>query len=189
MGANLKRRNYFIKKTFQLKFIGVLLTLIISGSLILGWVIYRMANQALAQTFYRSHLQIKSTWEILFPAVTVATGLAIFITGTITIAMVLIFSHRIAGPLFRVEKNMEEVAKGDLTVKTKLRDSDELEMLARTLNLLTERLNKQMKEIKTGIRKLSECLQEPNCLKDDSKSKEIKDNLGHLNKIISRFKL
>lgn len=189
MEAKVKRRNYFIKKTFQLKFIGVFLTLIISGSLILGWVIYMMTNQALAETFYKSHLQIKSTWEILFPSVAVATGLAVFITGIITIVMVLIFSHKIAGPLFRFEKNMEEVAKGDLTVKTKLRDKDQLEMLAKTLNLLTEGLNKQMKEIKTGIGKLSECLKTANYFEDASKIQEIKDNVEHLNKIISQFKL
>ena len=69
MEAKMKRNDYFIKKTFQLKFIGVFLAMIISGSLILGWVIYRMTNQALARTFYQSHIQIKSTWEIIFSSV------------------------------------------------------------------------------------------------------------------------
>ncbi|MDD5773483.1 MAG: hypothetical protein PHX78_08490 [bacterium] len=189
MEAKLKRSNYFIKKTFQLKFIGVFLALIILGSMILGWVIYRITNQSLARAFYQSHLQIKSTWEILFPSVAVATLLAIFISGTISVVMVLIFSHKIAGPLFRFEKNLEEVAKGDLTVKTKLRDTDQLEMLADKLNILTKELNLRIKEIKTETEKLSECLQKTNYLDGSAKSKEIKDSLDHLDKIISQFKL
>lgn len=189
MEAKVKRDNYFIKKTFQLQFVSVFLALIIAGSLILGWVIYRMTNQALARTFYQSHLQIKSTWEIIFPTVAVTTLLAIVITGTVSTVIVLIFSHKIAGPLYRFEKNLEEVAKGNFTVKTKLRETDQLEILAVKLNLVTEELNIRIKEIKTGIEELSECLQQTKCLEGSQKSKEIKDNLEHLNKIISQFKL
>ncbi|MEW6086858.1 MAG: methyl-accepting chemotaxis protein [bacterium] len=188
MEAKTKRSNYFIKKAFQLKFISIFLALIIIGSLFLGWTVYRMTNQALARTFYQSHIQIRSTWEIIFPAVAVATLLAIFISGAVSTIIVLVFSHKIAGPLYRFEKTLEEIAKGDFTIKTKFRETDELELLADKLNLFTSELNTRLNNIKAGFDKLSECLQKLNYLDDSPKNKEIKNSVENLNKIINQFK-
>ncbi|MFH1289053.1 MAG: methyl-accepting chemotaxis protein [bacterium] len=181
----MKRKDYFIKKAFQLKFVSIFLALIVSGSVILGWVVYEMANQTLSRSFYESHIQIKSTWEIIFPAVVAATLLSIFTTGAICVIVVLVFSHRIAGPLYRFEKNLEEIARGNFTINTRLRKTDEFELLADKLNLLTQELNRRIKDIKTGFEKLSECLHP----EDSSKNKEIKDNMERLNKLFSQFRL
>lgn len=62
------------------------------------------------------------------------------ITGAIAVISVL-FSHRIAGPLYRIEKNLEAIGSGDLTVNTRFRGMDQLTMLADGLNEMVRSLN------------------------------------------------
>jgi len=52
-----------------------------------------------------------------------------------------LYSHRIAGPLFRVERNMELIGGGDLTVNTRFRKTDQLFVLADELNSMVRSLN------------------------------------------------
>lgn len=62
------------------------------------------------------------------------------VTGAIAVISVL-FSHRIAGPLYRIERNLESIAAGDLTVNTRFRGLDQLTVLADDLNEMVRSLN------------------------------------------------
>lgn len=73
-----------------------------------------------------------------------ASSYSILILGLITAAIAVIsvlFSHRIAGPLFRLEKSLEAIASGDLTVSTRFRGMDQLSVLADDLNAMVRSLN------------------------------------------------
>ena len=57
-------------------------------------------------------------------------------------------SHRIAGPLYRIEKSAEEIGSGNLALKIRLRSTDEITKMADRLNEMTEKLRKSLLEIK-----------------------------------------
>ena len=73
-----------------------------------------------------------------------ASFYSILILGLVTAAIAVIsvlFSHKIAGPMFRMEKNLEAIASGDLTVATRFRGQDQLTSLADELNAMVRSLN------------------------------------------------
>ena len=52
----------------------------------------------------------------------------------------LITSHRIAGPIYRIRKSLEEVAKGNMNVRIHLRKHDKLVEVADAFNAMMESL-------------------------------------------------
>jgi methyl-accepting chemotaxis protein len=59
--------------------------------------------------------------------------LIVFVSG-------IFITHRIAGPLFRINRELDKMIKGDLDVNFKLRKRDELKPLSNKLQLLAEKM-------------------------------------------------
>jgi len=109
-----RRHNYFIKKEFQRNFIIKFCTLVVIGAALSGGIIYTLSKSTVTTTFENSRLMIKSTADFILPSVLLASAVVIAVIGLATIAITLFTSHRIAGPLYRLEKDVEEVAAGNL---------------------------------------------------------------------------
>jgi methyl-accepting chemotaxis protein len=149
--ADDRRKNYYIKKNFQRGFILKFCLLVILGSIISGSVVYVMSKATVTTAFENSRLVIKSTADFILPAVMLSSALAVGLIGLLTIMVTLFTSHQIAGPLYRVEKDLEAVAAGDLKKKVNLRRKDELKSFASNLNGTIEKLRSDMEEIKRGV--------------------------------------
>lgn len=73
-----------------------------------------------------------------------ASSYSMLVLAAVTIAVAAIsvfYSHKIAGPIFRLERNMEQIGSGDLTVATRFRGGDQLSLLADDLNSMVRSLN------------------------------------------------
>ena len=172
-----RRKNYYINKKFQRSFIIKFCLLIVLGSIMSGSIIYVMSRTTLTTFFKDSDLVIKSTADYILPAVLLSSALTIALIGIATIAMTLFTSHRIAGPLYRVEKDLEEVASGDLAKRINLRKNDELKMLAQNLNNIIQRLGSDIGKIKTTI----------SILESAPDSKRAKESLKEIKNILSKY--
>lgn len=62
-------------------------------------------------------------------------------------ALALVASHRIGGPLFHCQRVLGIVTEGDLRVKVRLRDGDHLHGLADVINDMIESLNNRVAEV------------------------------------------
>jgi nitrogen fixation/metabolism regulation signal transduction histidine kinase len=71
---------------------------------------------------------------------------AIFIAG-------IIISHRIAGPMYRLEKSAEAMRNGDLSVNFHIRKTDEMHDIASTLEDVVEALRKDVGAMKELAKK------------------------------------
>ncbi len=143
-----RRKNYFIKKEFQRKFILRFCGLVVLGSIISGIVLHLLSRGTVTTAFVNSRLSIVSTADYILPALVGSSLVAIFLIGIATAIVVMYHSHRIAGPLFKVERSAREIGAGDLTVKVKLRSTDEMAKLADCFNEMTENINIHFSEIK-----------------------------------------
>lgn len=86
-----------------------------------------------------------------------ASSYSILILGLVTAAIAVIsvlFSHRIAGPLFRLEKSLDAIASGDLTVATRFRGMDQLSILADELNTMVRSLNHTSRSVMDSAEEL-----------------------------------
>lgn len=86
-----------------------------------------------------------------------ASFYSIFILAAATLAIAAVsifFSHKIAGPIYRIEKNLERVASGDLTVETRFRGKDELTAVADEINAMVRGIGSSIRSMKGGFEEL-----------------------------------
>ena len=139
-----RRRNKMIKPRFQLKIAVTAVVFLVFYSLLLGAaVFYPLAADYSSTTNATDKAHLASSalliHEHLWPAV-LCTSVLVFLAT-------ILFSHRIAGPMYRFEKTVETLTEGNFSIRIKLRKRDEFHELADGLNGLAQFLeNRQVDE-------------------------------------------
>ncbi len=72
--------------------------------------------------------------------VTLAVAAVLLVHIVAVVWLGLLASHRIAGPIFQLKKRMEEVTKGNMSVRVHLRDHDALVEVADAFNTMIDSL-------------------------------------------------
>ena len=171
-----------VDKKFQTKFIIKFASLIIVATAVSGALVYLMARSTVTTSFENSRLAIKSTADFILPSVLLSSAIVIASLGITTIIIALITSHRIVGPLYRLEKDLKEVSAGNLQTRFSLRKSDEMKSLAEGLNLMVEGLKNDAVSIKKISSEIETALSANNI--ESAKSK-----LNDLKRIMEKFKV
>ncbi len=151
-----KRRQYFIKKEFQVKFVLKFCLLIVFGTIISTGLLFLFSQDTLTSSFQQSRLVIKSTGLAILPSVLYTNLITLGLIAIATIIVTLLVSHKMAGPLFRFEKELRNIGKGDLTTKVVLRKDDTMESMAGCLNNMTSGLHDKVLDIQTEVKHILE---------------------------------
>ncbi len=129
-----KRRNYFINKEFQGRYIFNYFLLAAIGSILFIAVFSFFSSNTLSIVYDNYHLQIGLTPGILFKKILSTQWLFIVLGGGMVVVVTLILTHRVAGPFYRFEKTLDEMMAGDISKKIILRKKDEGKDLAQKMN-------------------------------------------------------
>ena len=141
------RRQYYIKKDFQARFIiRFILVLVIGGILSVGLTLLTTRG-TLTTSYVDARLVIQDTPLAILPSVVLTTLITIVVVGIIVGIVTLLVSHKIAGPMFRFEKDIERIAAGDLKSHIRLRKGDQFQELVKTLNTMIDSLNCKVSEV------------------------------------------
>jgi methyl-accepting chemotaxis protein len=179
-----KRRQYFIKKDFQFKFILKFCLIVLIGTILSTGLLFLFSQGTLTSSFQQSRLVIKNTSLAILPALIYTNLITLGLITLATIVVTLFVSHKIAGPLFRFEKELKEIEKGDLTKSIRLRKKDQTTDLADSLNKMTAGLHEKVLDIRTGVENLIESASKQNA------PQELIEDLNHLHqKIGINFKI
>lgn len=143
-----KRRNYFIKQDFQGRFILRFFLTILLSAVVFTIILSIFSAHTITITYRDSFLRIEKTPKALFYEIIRAHGIYIFFIGAGISILSLFLSHRIAGPLYRFEKSIEEVIKGNLSFRIRLRKKDEAKELAEAMNRMIETLSSRLSQIR-----------------------------------------
>lgn len=146
-----RRRHYFVKKDYQFKFILKFCLLILIGAMISTVLLFLFSQGTLTTSFQQSRLVIKNTAVAIFPAVIYTNLITLGLITLATICVTLFVSHKLAGPMFRFEKELEEIGKGDLTKKISLRKKDQLKDMGESLNKMIEGLHEKVLAAQTEL--------------------------------------
>lgn len=187
-GFKNRRRNYYIKKEFQRNFILKFCALVIIAAVIFGAIVYFTSRTTVTTTFYNSRLTIKNTAEYILPTLLLGSAVVIVSIGIATVFITLFTSHRIAGPLYRMEKDVAEVTDGNLSKKFNLRAGDELKPLAVSLDVMTYSLRGKVNSIKNAVSELENLLREYGASKNETALKEAILKIEEINRILDKFK-
>lgn len=132
--------------------------------------------------------------EALFDEIIIRTGKILF--GKIGILLILegilcfLISHRITGPIYRIERILETIQSGDLSRNIQIRKTDDLVGLVKGINQLVEVLREQTKEWKGLIDELESNINELKTLlsKEEIDKKRIVIEYEEMEKVIGRLK-
>ncbi len=155
-----RRRILLIEKTFQIRFIAKMTALVVLGTALTGGILYVLANQEFGRAFYSAHYQARNSWELLLPAVLVASFISMALVAAGATVVTLRDSHRIGGPLYRFQANLRAIGQGDLTLVTRLREGDELQGFTDAMNEMTRNLRDHIHRVKTAEEALRVALAE-----------------------------
>lgn len=132
-----KRRNFFIDREFQLKYILLVIFMLLLYTMVFIGTLF---IPQLLQLFFDSHLedQVKAAEILLlyhkhvWPAVFIVIPLFGFFS--------IFFTHKIAGPAYRLKVRLQELTAWNLDSRVTLRKGDDLQELADCVNLLSDEL-------------------------------------------------
>lgn len=154
-----KRKKLFIKKEFQTDFsIKFLILIALESVLAIGLFVY-FSRGTVITGYSGTELVIAKTGEYFLPTILLANLAIIGVTAIAGFIVMVAYSHKIAGPLYRFEKSIDEMASGDLTSRFNLRANDQLEELATRINRLGESLDRSVKAIKDEAGRLEVCIE------------------------------
>lgn len=145
-----RRKNVMIKRSFQTKFAARFCILVLLEVLIMVMLLGAMTSGTLTSGFRGAEFRIEKTSEFFMNAIVLAGLAAGVLMWLIGMLMFVLFSHRLAGPLYRLEKSLETIRGGDLTHRVNLRKTDELGALAAELDRLTQTLNDRVVQMKNA---------------------------------------
>src|SRR3989338_650465 len=132
------RRQYLVAKKFQLKYVGLILLLMFLTAALCSYVIYYTSMLLLGEKLANVYPQGRLVSIVKIVNFRILLSL-ILITPLVTIIGIFL-SHRIAGPIYRMENFMANLAGGNLAPHLILREKDELIMLANGINRVVDSL-------------------------------------------------
>jgi methyl-accepting chemotaxis protein len=158
-----KRKTYVIDKKFQFRFIAAFLVLVVISLVLFSagfagyYYIKYMMGENIFSEFIVIHKQVIKENEagepipqtevqppvhrtdIILPAILINNLIILIVVSVIGI----FYSHKIAGPVYRIQEDIKRVLKGEKDIVIKLRKKDKLHTLAEEVNKLIEAYNKK----------------------------------------------
>ncbi|HHN65338.1 MAG TPA: methyl-accepting chemotaxis protein [Nitrospirae bacterium] len=148
MKRTWRRRNYFIKKDLQGKYVFMFFIFVVLGSILFTVLFALLSSHTLTVVYERNNLRIGLTPMILLKEIIRAYWLFI-ISGGLLVALTAVFvTHRFAGPVYRFEKTLEDLIEGRLNFQIRLRKRDEAKELAERFNKMINLYSTRLKEIR-----------------------------------------
>lgn len=179
-----QRKSYFTHNQFQFTFIIKFCLLLLAGVILSTTLLLLFSQGSLTSTFQNSRLIIKHTSLAILPAIVYTNLITLGLISIGAIFVTMLISHRIFGPLVRLEKELLAIGSGDLTGKLVLREKDQLTSIANSINTMTADLHVRVSAIRTEVQHLRQAAAARN------EKGDLADQLSRLEHLLaSTFKL
>ena len=138
-----RRKGYFIKSRLQIRYLRLILVAIILPVFLFSACLYYLVFYLMAEQLgipesiaYNITPVIKKINLILLFGVPIISAVILF--------WGLLISHRIAGPLYRLEKELDRISKGDFSLRLKIRRNDELGPIVKGINKILDEVQEKI---------------------------------------------
>lgn len=189
MSQVCKRRNYFIDPAFQLNFILKFCVVVIVSSLVIGAAMFFLSQNSTTVAIENTKVLVKPTSDFILPGMAAILLIVAVFSSLIVLVLTLFVSHKIAGPIFRIQKDIELVQGGDLTRKFMIRNNDQLQALAKSLSDMTQALRQKHLTIGGQCRSVSNFLEEKNLSGSREDREKLLQMIKELYETLSYFKV
>ncbi len=161
-----RRRRYFLPGTSQPRLLLTIQLIMAFLGVLVALALYLLFDRDLTNAYFSAHLTIRNVREMLLPTL-IAIDVAVFLASVVAM---IFFTHRIAGPAYRLGKTLRALADGEQPPPVRLRKGDYLTELAEETNRLLQAWEAQRMACQREIEALSVVL-EPAlaCLSDEER--------------------
>lgn len=190
------RKRYFILPAFQLRYIRFILLIMFGVGALAAWTVYYKAMILLGGKLASVYPQGRLV--AIVKSVNIQILLSLLLMTPVVVLIAILLSHRIAGPIYRLEKTLAALAEGDIATRVTLRKRDELKSLADGINLVVDSLRSKISIEIDVVHRLNEIIDkmeelaikgpvQPDLLKIELK--KMRDELSDLNKSVNHYKM
>ncbi|MEW5895200.1 MAG: hypothetical protein AB1650_05540 [Candidatus Omnitrophota bacterium] len=138
-----QRRNYFIDPAFQVNFIFKFCLVVVFSSLAIGLAMLFLSQSSTTVAIENTRVVAKPTADFILPGMAFVLLVVAVSSSLVVLVLTLFVSHKISGPIFRMQKEIDLLQGGDLTRQFNIRSSDQLQDLALSLKEMTSALRKK----------------------------------------------
>ncbi|HDO35921.1 MAG TPA: methyl-accepting chemotaxis protein [Nitrospirae bacterium] len=189
-----RRRHYFINRHFQGRFILTFVALACTGGLIAVALFNYLAYRKLDALMYSIHIPAKNINELLSSDMIYANLFALLFVFIVLFVAVNRLVIRVSGPLYRIKKDLEEIASGNLAFNITLRGKDEFKDFAEEINTLVEGQRAVFTGIRNDIERIDHYTREierhyPKADMVALKNKQMQSHINSLREKLRGFKL
>jgi methyl-accepting chemotaxis protein len=143
-----RRRNFFIKKELQGRYMFSYFIFIVAGGAVFTGIFWLLSAKTMTIAYENYSLRLGVTPKILFKEFLYTNWIALFVSGLTVVVASMFLTHRFAGPLYRLEKSVGEMMKGNFDFNIKLRKRDEGKELADMINRFNGFISQSLKEVR-----------------------------------------
>ncbi|MBU9889249.1 MAG: HAMP domain-containing protein [Candidatus Omnitrophica bacterium] len=176
-----KRKNYFIDRGFQTRFILRFCVLVVLSSVFVIAVLYLLTGKATTVSFVNSRVVVQTTADYIFPLLIQTLVVTTLVVGLGTVITTLFISHRIAGPVYRFKKILASLGEGDFTVRCRIRPTDSLQDVAASFNAMLDKVRKGFEGVDKDLAALKREA-------DSGNLKEVKNSISEIDRALHHFK-
>lgn len=143
-----RRRQYFIMKDYQTRFILRFAVITMIWSAAAAFLFAWLAGKRLEETMFSSHVNVTSASQVLLPSALHAEGLALVFYSLLLTYAIHDLGKRLSAPLFMLKRDIARIGEGDLVTIVALRPEDEFQELASEVERMRRELGGKFIRIK-----------------------------------------
>lgn len=160
MTQTYKRRNYFIKKGFQARFVARFLAVSFVGGMLAVASFNHLAYEKMDALLFSMKIPPVNTGNVFFREAVYANGLTFVLIVFVYLLTAKGIHAKMARSLHRIRADIHGLIRGDLGTRIRLREDEEFRDLADDLNLMAGELQRRFSEIKERFERVDESLKE-----------------------------
>lgn len=160
MKMHWRRKNIFINKELQGKYIFNFFIFLIAGTVLFTLILGLLSANTMTMVYDNYKLQIGETPFMLMKEIIRAHWIFIIIGGLFIVVSSMILTHHFVGPLYHFEKSVNKMVRGNLDFTITLREHDAGGELAGKINQFNDKLSSNLHEMSQLIEKMDSDLSE-----------------------------
>ncbi|MBN1445222.1 MAG: methyl-accepting chemotaxis protein [Candidatus Omnitrophica bacterium] len=135
-----RRRKYLINKPLQFIYSGITIYLLLIGIIVVGIATYYITLDTILSQLEAQGglLQAYEIVRSINALIAKRVGILLLTVMVFAFVLAVYYLHRIAGPVYRIEKTLNDMAEGQEVRPVVLRKKDFFKSLAETLNKVIE---------------------------------------------------
>lgn len=184
-----RRKNYYIDRQFQTRFILKFCFLVMLASVLTGILMYYLNLQTTTVAFENLRVTVKTTADFIALAIFQILIIVSVFTSIAAIAVTLFTSHRIAGPVYKLMMEMGKMSRGDFSSPIRIRATDQLQKAASESEAMRVMVSGELNAIKKAWGELKQDLGKVRDKVNENEKARIDDASKKIDTALSGFKI